>query len=427
MNRKRFWLILSREYRAMVMKKSFLITTIIMPLLIVCAIVTPVLLSTVNSGEKENVAIVDRRGDLTDKFVSNEEFNFKAIDSEDVPYQSLLEDDGKELYAIVVIPADVSDSKTVKIYSARPVREALINDVESTLDRALTMSKIESYGIDGLEDIIRDSQIHVKGVNHTFDENGENVSSAEISKAVGLGLAFMTYMFVLMYGAMIMNSVVGDKTNRVVEVIISSCKPMELMLGKIIGVGLVGLTQMAVWVIILSACYGVAYLSGVMPDMGEPSLTGGELSGSALLLQSIAGVGWIRLVSMCVLYFIGGYLLFASLFAAFGSAVDQQSDAEQYTKPIMFIMIASLMIGQGCMENPDGTLAVICSMVPLTSPIVMMIRLPYQVPWWELLLSLIILYGSAIGICWLASRIYRVGILRYGRKFSIREVVSWIK
>lgn len=259
---------------------------------------------------------------------------------------------------------------------------------------------------------------------------------ASLPRSQAFSLAFLTYMFVLMYGAMIMSSVVEDKTNRIVEVIVSSCRPMELMLGKIVSIALVGLTQIAIWTVLLSIGGFILSIAGIFaasPDMTAAAMTGGAAMPAMPegdmpeIVQAILGVNWFRLLGIFVLYFIGGYLLYASLFAAFGSAVDQQSDANQFTMPVMMIIIIALLIGQACMENPDGTLGVICSLIPFTSPIVMMIRLPYDVPVWEIVASIVLLYATAILFTWLAARIYRTGILMYGRKVSFKEILRWVK
>ena len=294
----------------------------------------------------------------------------------------------------------------------------------------MTDNRIASYNIPELNNIISTCKVNVNVKSHTWNEDGEeSVSSSEIALITGLILAFMTYMFVLMYGAMIMGSVVEEKTNRIVEVIVSSCRPIELMLGKILGVALVGLTQIAVWVVLVSIVslvlgIGSAFSATDMTAGAIPDVPQGEASE---IIQAIMGVNWVRLIGIFVLYFIGGYLLYASLFAAFGSAVDQQSDANQYTMPVMMIIIIAMVVGQSCMENPDGQLGVVCSLIPFTSPIVMMIRLPYEVPVWQIALSLGLLYGTALLLVYLASRIYRIGILMYGRKVSFKDMLRWLK
>jgi ABC-2 type transport system permease protein len=214
-----------------------------------------------------------------------------------------------------------------------------------------------------------------------------------------------------------MNSVIEEKTNRIVEVIVSSCTPFQLMMGKIIGVALVGLTQFALWVLIIGAVMGITGLSvgGVGTD------------GIGAIFQAISSIDFTFILICFVIYFIGGYLLYASLFAGFGSAVDQASDASQFSTPIIMVMIIALYAGMACMENPNGSMALWCSMIPFTSPIVMMVRLPYGVPFAQLALSIVLLYGTAALMIWISARIYRTGILLYGKKHSVKEIFKWIK
>lgn len=210
---------------------------------------------------------------------------------------------------------------------------------------------------------------------------------------------------------------------------------MELMLGKIVSIALVGLTQILIWAVFLGIGLFIISMFGI--SAASPDVAAGMAAGASMpqmpdselseILQAVLGINWFRLLGIFILYFIGGYLLYAALFAGFGSAVDQQSDANQFTMPIMMIIILALVIGQSCMENPDGTLGVIASLIPFTSPIVMMIRLPYDVPAWQVATSLLLLYGTALLFVFLASRIYRTGILMYGRKVSFKEIIRWIK
>ena len=279
--------------------------------------------------------------------------------------------------------------------------------------------------------------LNVKSIK--WDEKGdEQEQSAQFASILGMVLSFFIYTFVLSYGAMIMNSVVEEKTNRIVEVIVSSCKPMELMMGKIIGVGLVGLTQFAIWAVLLGIGYIVLGLvaGGAIAATNPEAITAGmnlpggtDMASGALhdIVTALASINWLSLLGNFVLYFIGGYLLYASLFAGFGSAVDQASDSSQFTLPIIIIMMVALYAGIACIENPSGPMAVWCSIIPFTSPVVMMVRLPFDVPWWQLLLSIVLLYATALGCIWISSRIYRTGILLYGKKRSFKEVLRWIK
>lgn len=436
MDKHRFFLVLQREYYSIVAKKSFILTTLLSPIIMIALIAVPVLLMEFNKSDAQKVTVIDQSGKYADKFVDSEDFDYQILPDMTVGnMKDRYEESDGDIYAILVIPSDIDDSHVVNIYSEKPVKMSLSREISDILGNGLSEAKISSYDIPELKEIIAESNINVEVKSHTWDEEGESLSSSELATLTGLFLAFLTYMFVLMYGAMIMSSVVEDKTNRIVEVIVSSCRPMELMLGKIFSIALVGLTQIAIWTVLLSIGTFILSVTGIFtasPDMATAAMAGGSMpempdSGMPELLQAVLGVNWFRLLGIFVLYFIGGYLLYAALFAAFGSAVDQQSDANQFTMPIMMIIIIALLIGQACMENPDGTLGVVCSLIPFTSPIVMMIRLPYDVPVWEIIVSILLLYATAILFTWLAARIYRTGILMYGRKVSFKEILRWVK
>ena len=429
-------LVMQREYLSIVAKKSFIISTLLAPVIMLALVAIPALLMTVNNSDSRLISIIDETGQYSDIFKDNDDYRFR-IETDMTPENMkdrYKKADG-DIYAIVVIPSDVEESKTINVYSEKPVKIPLSRELEEPLNKSLSDAKIASYNLPELKDMIAQSDVEVKIRSHTWDEEGEKVSSSEIAMIVGLFLAFLTYMFVLMYGAMIMGSVVEDKTNRIVEVIVSTCRPMELMLGKIVSIALVGLTQILIWAVFLGIGLFVVSMFGIATS--TPDIAAGMTAGTSMpemptsevsdILQAVLGINWFRLLGIFILYFIGGYLLYAALFAGFGSAVDQQSDANQFTMPIMMIIILALVIGQACMENPDGTLGVIASLVPFTSPIVMMIRLPYDVPAWQILTSLLLLYGTALLFVFLASRIYRTGILMYGRKVSFKEIIRWIK
>jgi len=439
-------IIIKREYVQMVCKKSFIFTTILVPILsiLLCGVL-PVMMSQAKSDERKVVAVVDQSQDahFASSLQDDEDYIFHPItvssDSATDMHQ-LYQDSQENLYALVVIPSDLILNPKVSIFSEKSVNGSLERTVSRSLRSAVRNERIQNYEIDSLESIIQYCDPDVQTTNIKWSKDGdESISSSELSMILGLILALLTYMFVIIYGAMIMNSVVEEKTNRIVEVIISTCKPFELMMGKIIGVALVGLTQILLWTAILSivgTVFGISTMATHMPDMAELQAQGVNAEAMAAMpnndtvsniIQMILNVNYVQILSCFVLYFIGGYLLYASLFAAFGSAVDQASDASQFTAPIMMIMIFALYAGMFSMENPDGPLAFWCSMIPFTSPVVMMIRLPYDLAWYELAGSLVLLFATALGILWISSRIYRTGILMYGRKFTFKEIIRWIK
>lgn len=433
MNKNRFFLIVEREYKAIVAKKSFILVTLLAPILMIGLMLVPALLMDMNSSDARLVSIVDMSGKYGKDFKDTDDYKFQVLENTPIDKikQQYEKADG-DIYAILVIPANVETTHQVNIYSDNPVKMSLNNEVEDVLEKSLSDAKISSYDIPGLADIIEKSQISVSVKSHTWDEEGESVSSSTLSMIIGMALAMLTYVFVLMYGAMIMSSVVEDKTNRIVEVIVSSCRPLELMLGKIVSIALVGLTQIAVWSIFVGIGLFALSAIGVTSSPADTAQLQGEMAQLPIsegeeIVQAILGVDWGKLLFIFVLYFIGGYLLYASLFAGFGSAVDQQSDANQFMTPVMMIIILALLIGEGCMQDPDGTLGVICSFIPFTSPIVMMIRLPYDVPAWEIATSVLLLYGTAFLFTFFASRIYRTGILMYGRKVTFKELLKWAR
>lgn len=442
---KKLKLIIAREYKSMVMSKSFILTTLLMPLLIVVCGGVPALIGYLNDAgsDVEKVAIIDESGRYGAAVTDTEMYQFVAMKGDTASaanVRDFYDKSSGDLAAVVVIPATVDKGTAVTVYSESTVNISLKDHINRELSDTITRAKLASYGIEGLQEMIDNSTVDVDVKSVKWSNDGSEIeSSTEVAMILGLMLSLFTYMFVLMYGAMIMNGVVEEKTNRIVEVIVSSCKPFQLMMGKILGIGLVGLTQIAVWTmlmgIVMSVCGAVAGVGfGFMGD--NSMMMGGAAQQAAAcvdedtmasIMRSLFSVNYVAIVSCFVLYFLGGYMLYASLFAACGSAVDQASDAGQFTSPLIFIMIIALYAGMACIDNPSGPMAVACSMIPFTSPVVMMIRLPYDVPFWQILVSLLLLYATAAGTVWVAARIYRTGILLYGKKHGFKDMFKWIK
>ena len=414
-------LIIQREYTTLVARKSFIVITLLIPFLFVAIGAVPVLISEWNnSGSAEAVTVIDETGRLAGVIPDTESFRFIPLKGEagSTDVKSFFDQAGNSMSALVVIPANVLDSAKVNIYSKSTVNMALVSHVTESLNETLTAVKIASMGVPNLDKMVKEAQVDIDVNSVKLGDDGtESEASTTAAMVLGMVLAFITYMFVLTYGAMIMNSVIEEKTNRIVEVIVSSCKPFQLMMGKIIGVALVGLTQFLIWAILISVAVGGLGIS----------LANDQMSDLAVVFNAIQSVNLVSIFTCFVVYFLGGYLLYASLFAGFGSAVDQASDASQFTSPIIIVMVVALYAGIGCMENPNGSMAMWCSMIPFTSPIVMMVRLPYDVPFWQIAVSVALLYGTAFGLVWVSSRIYRIGILRYGKKFTFKEIMGWVK
>ncbi len=431
-------LIIAREYKAMVMSKSFIITTLLMPLLLLLVGGVPALIGYLNTSgsDVETVAVIDETGRYAAALHDTELFHFVAMrgDTATNARQFYDKSDGA-VSAVVVIPASIDSLHQATIYSEGTVNVSLKSTINDALSDTLSRAHVAAYGIEGLQDIIDNSRVSVDVKSVKWDDDGsESESSAEMAMIVGLVLSLFIYMFVLMYGAMIMSGVVEEKSNRIVEVIVSSCKPFQLMMGKIVGIGLAGLTQLLVWVAMLTivtaavgSAVGIGFgLSGNMPDAAAAAAAVDEDT-MTQLMRSVMSINYTPILVSFVLYFIGGYLLYASIFAACGSAVDQASDAGNFTTPIIIVMIIALYAGMACIDNPNGPMAMWCSMIPFTSPIVMMVRLPYDVPLWQVALSLVLLFATAAAIVWLAARVYRTGILLYGKKHSLKDIVKWTR
>ena len=419
-------LIIAREYMSIVGRKSFIILTLLLPFLIVFIGAIPILMEYLNNSgnQTQQIAVIDETGKYASALQSDNLYNFVAIKGDTVT-------DAREFYdkangsitAIIVIPRDVETSAQVNIYSEGTIPPALVMSVDNALTDTIQKARLAAAGIPNLQQIIDETHINLNVRNVTWQQDGnEQEASTDAAMALGMILAFIIYMFVIFYGQMIMNNVIEEKTNRIVEVVVSSCRPFHLMLGKIIGVGLAGLTQMAIWIVLLSVVGTVAGsalgLSGaaMAPDVAaagvDPEMVDGAMS---QVVRQALSINYTPIVINFVLYFIGGYLLYSAIFAALGSAVDQASDASQLLWPVMILVIIAIYAAMGCMTNPNGPMAFWCSIIPFTSPIVMMIRLPYDIPLWQMVLSHVLLFGTALAIVWVAARIYRRGILHYGK------------
>ena len=434
---KKLGLIIAREYMSIVGRKSFIIMTFLLPFLIIAIGSVPVLMSILNnSGDQtQQIAVIDETGQYAAALTSDNLYNFVAVKGEaGTNAREFYDKSNGSVSAVIVIPRDVETSAQVSIYSENAVAPALISSVSNALTDTIQNARLAAKGIPNLQQIIDETNIDLDVRSVTWEQDGkEKESSTEAAVAIGMILAFIIYMFVFMNGNLVMSNVVEEKTNRIVEVVVSSCRPFHLMLGKIIGVGLSGLTQMVIWIILLSIAGTVAGnvlgLSGtVTPEMMSAGAAAPEMDNFASdAIRQILSINYTPIIINFLLYFIGGYLLYSAIFAALGSAVDQASDSAQFLWPVTLIMIIAIYAAIGCAENPNGPMAFWCSMIPFTSPIVMMIRLPYDVPLWQMVLSHALLFGTALAIVWIAARIYRRGILHYGQKASFKDLFKWIK
>ena len=433
----KIWIIIQREFMTRVKKKSFILLTILMPFIFAALIMVPLMLATIEGDEQKTVMVVDKTGRYVGSLKSTANYAFvPTADNKDEFYT-----EDSEVEAVVQITADLAKNpKAVTIYSPREVKAELLSYVETCLGEQVRREKLSAYNIPELETIIADIQtdFHVATVKRNA-EGDETSSNTYIAMTAGFIFTFLIYMFVMSYGGMVMQSVMEEKTNRIVELMVSSVKPFQLMMGKIIGVALVGFVQLAIWGVMLSIILLVCgSVFGLSTAPAVPAVAGADAQMAAVaqqagggeaaeIMSALMGLPYAELGIMFVLYFVGGYLLYASFFAAVGASINAQEDSSQFIMPVVLIMVFGLYAAMYSVENTNGPLAFWASIFPLTSPIVMMVRIPFGVPWWEEVLSLGLLFATSMAFVWISARIYRVGILMYGKKPSLREMLKWVR
>ncbi len=432
-------LVIQREYLTRVRKKSFIILTLLMPFLMVAMSLLPLWLSTINDKGVKNIAVIDNTGIYAPLLKSTDRFIFQIID---LPDKSKAEDElGKDLFAILQITDDLNKRpKAASLLSERQAPIELLSLIERYLEEKVTQQKldeltensnVDTEAVEKVRTILNEGgTVTLKTMRMSSDGNVAE-SSTVMASIIGMVFTILIYMFILMYGSMVMQSVLEEKKSRIVEVMVSSIKPVKLLTGKIIGVGLVGITQLAVWGILAGVLFSIVSLFITIPDQSTAMMaaSGSGISNEeiAKAMESIMSVNWIEIGIYFLIFFIGGYILYASIFAMFASAVDSDEDVSQFTLPITLIIIFAFFAGIYSVENPDGPLAFWASLIPFSSPIVMMVRIPFGIPLWEKLLSVALLFGTFILISRFAAKIYRVGILMYGKKVTIKEMLKWAK
>ena len=421
--------IISHEYRTRVRAKWFIVSTLLAPLGLALLIAVPVIAAILaGDGTEGKIALVDRTGLIAPTVVASDTARFELAGSRTEQNLAAAVQD-ESIQAYVVIPDNVLDSGTVTMYSRGGSGIAFSSSIESALEPVITRARLTQRGTDTSVISLVEQGVRVIGLKQT--DEGVKADASEASAMIGYISGFVIYMLIFLYGSMVMRGVVEEKANRIIEVIASSARPFEIMMGKVVGIGLVGLTQLTAWFVlgsIVTSVAGIALSSSLpAPDPANPMMQGGGLS--AVLAQEGIALPEIQIMSilMFIFNFFAGYFLYASLFAAVGSAVDQEADANSLTFPITLpIGITMLFIGN-VIAAPNGTLATVLSMIPLFSPILMTVRVAAtDVPWWQLLGSMMLSIGGFFGAIWLASRIYRIGILSYGKKPSFKEITRWI-
>lgn len=424
-------LVIKREFIAKVRNKSFLVMTFLSPLLFVGIAALVGFLSTMKS-DLRTVAVHDASGKFFKEFKSTDEYHFE--DFSQMPIQSLKDSVGGNLFdGLLFIPKIASNDslqKKIEYYSDEDPNPMFIEGLEDQIASQLTQENYLANQLDAekIEKASAKVNIYLKKASGEASLKGMNW----IKAAVGGFFGYLIMMFIIIYGNMVMRSVIEEKTNRIIEIIISSVKPFQLMMGKIIGTSLAGVLQFSIWAILglLVMTIGSMFF-GVEPPGANAEVVAQaaqEPEGMALLIKEIQTLPIFTLIISFIVYFTGGYFLYSSFYAAIGAAVDNETDSQQFLMPIIMPLMLGVYIGFFTVINdPHGAVATIFSIFPLTSPIVMLMRIPFGVPIWQLILSIVVLFGTFTAVVWLAARIYRIGILMYGKKPTWKEMIKWLR
>ncbi|MEI6594994.1 MAG: ABC transporter permease [Bacteroidota bacterium] len=429
----KIFLIIKREYLSRVRKKSFIVMTILAPMLVVFfyGLIFYFALNKDIGESQKKIYVSDETGTFVGKLHNTKlyEFTFGTATSNEA--KNIIEED--HFYAVLIIPKnDPSNNKIELFYKEQP-GIGTINYIENQLQQEIKNIKLTAYNINPkVIDDINNTKVSIASVKIT--SAGLESSDSMVSTAIGFAGAFLIYMFIFLYGVQIMQGVIEEKTNRIVEVLISSVKPFELMMGKIIGIAMVGLTQFVIWLLLI-LIFGASTSGLIISNLhlgAESAQTihqnsaqsGNDISSFIFALQH---VNYVLILGMFLFYFIGGYLFYGALFAAVGSAIDNETDKQQFMLPITLPLVFGFVLAQSAVTaNPNSSLAFWLSIIPFTSPVTMMVRLPFGVPTWEIILSIICMIAGFIFTVWMASRIYRIGILMYGKKPTYKEIGKWI-
>lgn len=429
-------LIIKREYLTKVRNKSFILMTFVSPLIFIALISFVAYLSQINNDKKRTISILDNSGLITDVFKNTENttYNYLADVSLDEAKTLVKE---KEHYGLLYIGGNALESieNTMKFYSEDSPSITVISSLENKIERKFKDLKLIASGLDIQQ--IEASKTSINISQESFDGQKSSKIDNILKLAFGGIAGYLLFMFIIIYGNMIMRSVIEEKTSRIIEVIISSVKPIQLMMGKIIGTSLAGVTQFVIWlivgfvlIVVIGAIFNVDLMASqpqqqVVQDAMQTPVIQNEIE---LALQSFANLPMTNLVIAFILFFIGGYLLYSSLYAAIGAAVDNETDTQQFMLPIIMPLILAVYVGVfTVIEDPHGTISTVFSFIPFTSPVVMLMRIPFGVPLWQQGLSLLLLIATFTFTVWFAAKIYRVGILMYGKKPSYKELFKWLK
>lgn len=427
-------LIIRREYLERVKKKSFVVTTILMPLLMLGLMLMPALIMEFAGNEMRTVRVVDDSGMIADSLRNTSDVEFEQVG---VSLNEALADSVYD--AVLYIPAEVlNGSKNISLYTSGASSMNLEKELTDQVNEIIETLRLKNYNIENLDKIMSEVQSNVGLSSYRTDAESQQESSTAVSYLLGVVLTLLLYMCLIIYGQMVMTSIIEEKNNRVLEIMVSSVKPTQLMLGKICGIGLVAVTQIVIWGVLITLM-SAFLLPAILPSsisadvaaMNAGTVDVASMSTDAELLGAIAMIGnvgyVIQLFALLILFLVGGFMLYSAVYAAVGSAVDNIQDAGQLQSVIIVPIILGIMFGMMAANDPNSQLSVVMSIIPFTSPMVMMARIPFGIPRWEVAVSLVVLYASFFVLVWLAAKIYRVGIFMYGKKPTLSELIKWAR
>lgn len=451
MNMHRTNIIIRREYLNKVKKKSFLIITFVAPLLFAALCLLPSLIMFKAKEECKVIAVVDNSGIVLPSLENTETITYSDCAGNDVEaLKSVLKESEYDAVLSISPIDEVNRTVTAEIYSNKPLGMDMTENINNRINDCVESYRIEQSGIENLEEIMASVKAKVKVKSYTLDEEGkENISESGVFMAVSMILGMVIYMFIALFGGMVMSSVIEEKSSRVVEVLVSSVKATELLFGKIIGIALVALTQFFLWIVLTFAIVGVvgavsggkllsssdpteiAQMAGVSGEQADALATAlsesSDEGGLEVVLSSVRSMPWGKIAVSFIVFFIFGYMLYAALYAAIGSAVENEADTQQLSLPITIPLIIGFLIAFYAFKAPDSQLVLWGSMIPFTSPIVMLARLPFGVPTWQLVLSMVLLIATFAAGAWASAKVYRTGILMFGKKSSWKDLWAWLK
>ena len=430
-------LIIRREYLTRVRKRSFLIMTFLGPILMAAIYIIPIMLALNSSNENMRIAVVDESHWFENRFQDNKEHTFVILPGQPIDSVKNLVKENIFDMALYVPPTQLNIPSNAIVYSIRQVPMEVETYISRVMQKEIEDQKLMANGVD--PEIVSAVKTDVNLSIMRMDEKGnEKETFTKVQFTLGIALAMLVYMFIIFFGGQVMQGVAEEKTNRIIEVIVSSVKPFQLMMGKIIGVSLVALTQFVLWIVLTGALYlGFSAFMGLSnPEMlSSGTVMAQQISNENVvnnesvqsILQIVHSIDFGTIIATFLIFFILGYLLYATLYAAIGSLVDNNTDAQQFTLPVTVPLIIAIISSFYIVNNPDSSLSVWLSMIPFTSPISMMVRIPFGVPIWQIVLSIVLLAGTFVLMTWVAAKIYRTGILMYGKKLSYKEIFKWLK